>query len=579
MAAANFPEAPDRDLFQLAEELLHLDGSQLLRVVNPDPVSYSQGRKDDFWLVDLMALQVYKSQFELRHVTDHAYWYVEAGQTIGQEELVRAAANFEANIYPKITDIFGQEWTPGVDNDVHLNVVNAKLRGVAGYYSSSDEYPVEVSKNSNQRETIYINTQALPVNSQGYLNTLGHELQHAVHWNADRNEETWVNEGLSELASALAGYEPVSIHHFLRSPTTSLVHWPLSPSGSGPNYGAAFLFMHYLVEHYGDFTDLRPLLSEPADGKEGINAYLAAQGTNKAFGDVFGEWAIANLLDQGSGRYAHSNLDVGVTISKSINGTSRLHSKIPQYSVEYVEITDVQGPLRIAFEAPATVELLPVEVDSRGCWWGNSGDGINATLSHELDLRPVDGATLNYQIWHSIEENWDYVYLELSVDGGGTWTIVETPYTSPQNPVGTGFGPGYTGDSAGWIDESVDLTSYVGRQVLLRFQYVTDDAINGSGVCLRGLSVPEISLSELSNDWLAAGFIHTNNLVKQDYIVQIVEGMKQAKVTRMALDENNSGELAVVGPKDQEQLVVVVAALAPKTRQPASYTLRVESTS
>jgi hypothetical protein len=169
--------------------------------------------------------------------------------------------------------------------------------------------------------------------------------------------------------------------------------------------------------------------------------------------------------------------------------------------------------------------------------------------------------------------------LELSVDGGGTWTIVETPYTSPQNPVGTGFGPGYTGDSAGWIDEAVDLTSYVGRQVLLRFQYVTDDAINGSGVCLRGLSVPEISLSELSNDWLAAGFIHTNNLVKQDYIVQIVEGMKQAKVTRMALDENNSGELAVVGPKDQEQLVVVVAALAPKTRQPANYTLRVESTS
>ena len=41
-----------------------------------------------------------------------------------------------------------------------------------------------------------------------YETVLAHEFQHMVHWNNDRNEETWVNEGMSELAQEVAGYLP-----------------------------------------------------------------------------------------------------------------------------------------------------------------------------------------------------------------------------------------------------------------------------------------------------------------------------------------------------------------------------------
>ena len=42
----------------------------------------------------------------------------------------------------------------------------------------------------------------MKVGSNQYLSVLAHELQHAVHWNGDRTEDTWVNEGLSEVARA-----------------------------------------------------------------------------------------------------------------------------------------------------------------------------------------------------------------------------------------------------------------------------------------------------------------------------------------------------------------------------------------
>jgi hypothetical protein len=41
----------------------------------------------------------------------------------------------------------------------------------------------------------------------------------------------------------------------------------------------------------------------------------------------------------------------------------------------------------------------------------------------------------------------------------------------------------------------------------------------------------------------------------------------------MKLDRSNDGELLINAPQDLNRLVVAVAALAPKTLQPAAYTL------
>jgi len=578
-AAPRFPDAPERDLYRLTAQLNSEAPKDIARVVNEAPVSYRQGREDTFWVLNLSSLEYSEHAFDLRLVTPHAYWYVDQEQDVDQQELEKAAMEFEDNIYPTVTSIFGAEWSPGVDNDPHLNIINGRLVGAAGYFSSGDEYPVIVSPFSNQREIIYINIDAIDVDSTFYLDVLAHELQHAVHWNADASEDTWVNEGLSELSVSLAGYDNANAGRFLRSPPTSLVHWPVAGVGSQASYGAASLFMRYLVEHYGNIQDLRPLVDQPLDGIAGINAFLRSQGHKTTFRRVFSDWIAANYVDQfdlglDDPRYRYAGLDISTAPSRLLNSGNTLEGEIPQFAAEYIQLTGSSGSTRVSFKGSAEVALIPVEVGPEGCWWSNMGDSIDSTLTRALDLSDILNPILEYQVWYELEQDWDYTYLEVSRDQGETWRILETSHTSAASRVGSNFGPGYTGESGGWLRESIDLSGYAGQKVLLRFQYVTDDAIHASGLCLRGFSGSAIG--DGPDGWQAEGFVLVDNRVRQEFVVQVIQVAKEVSVTRMVLDHENAGELIIQDPESLERLVVVVGAMAAKSRQHAGYRLSAE---
>src|SRR5690606_32786277 len=104
------------------------------------------------------------------------------------------------------------EWNPGVDNDPRLHVLHATGLGdgIAGYYSSADQYSRLARAFSNEKEMFYINLSWLnrSANYLYYETVLAHEFQHMILWYRDRNEETWINEGQSEFAQVVAGYEP-----------------------------------------------------------------------------------------------------------------------------------------------------------------------------------------------------------------------------------------------------------------------------------------------------------------------------------------------------------------------------------
>ena len=197
-------------------------------------------------------------------------------------------------------------------------------------------------------------------------------------------------------------------------------------------------------------------------------------------------------------------------------------------------------------------------------------------MTASLDLRGSSNPTLSYETWYDIEDGWDYVYVAASLDGGAKWSILDAPGTTAKDPFGKNFGVGYTGKSMGWVTESVDLSEFAGKQVLLRFQYVTDDAVNGIGLCLRQAALTGAGPPQSIDGWQPKGFVLTNNMVPQDYIVQVIEVSAEPRVTTVALDGNNEGRFTVERPEDLEQLVVAVAALAPKTRQRADYTLSFE---
>jgi hypothetical protein len=424
----------------------------------------------------------------------------------------------------------------------------------------------------------------VPPGGVNYDQVLAHELQHAIHWNADASEDTWINEGLAELSSSIALSSSFSIRQFLRSEPISLTNWPTSSVGGIANYVAASLFMHFLTEHFGGRSDLKALLAQPEDSIAGIDAYLDEIGYDERFEDVFRLWTVANILDRdisdGDALLGYGDLDVSAAISGSIRGFEEAQSKIPQYAIEYTELRSISGPLTLSFQGPTTVPLLPVDVGPSGCWWSNSGDSIDATLSHQVDLPLGATAKMDYEVWFEIEEDWDYVYLEVSVDGGRTWQIIETPTTSPENPIGNGFGPGYTGASGGWVQESVDLSPFAGEDLWVRFQYVTDDAINASGACFRDLSISfgnaSAGIAAGDRGWEAQGFVFTNNVVRQGFQVQLITTGEVPQVRQVPLDINNAGKLTVEPPGDGEKLIVAVGSMAEKTRQSVSYTLTVK---
>ncbi len=577
-AAEGFPVPPDRDYYRLATELIP-GASAVDPVVRHNAPTLEVGHRETFNLVDLESKELYESEFELRLVTPHAYWFLEDGVNASQEDIEKSASEFEDHIYPKVTGVFGQEWTPGVDGDPHLYIINANLRGVGGYYSAADEYPREIRPVSNEIEAIYANVRYLPIGSDVFSLVLAHELQHAVHWNHDLSEETWVSEGLSELAISIAGYPANSVLEFRRAGPTSLTIWPANDVGGAENYGAASLFMQYLTEHYGGRDNLRPLLGQAEDGIQGINAFLEAEDHEVRFNAVFRDWVVANLLDEDTGRFGYSEMTLRFPVYRNMKVGGELQSTIPQYSNEYVRLEQPPTTVRLSFEGEETVPLLPEDTGD-GCWWSNNGDVIDSTLTTGLDLRRVDSASLNYHVWFSIEEDWDYAYLEVSVDGGQSWTILETPLTSSEDPLNVSFGPGYTGGSEGWQKESVSLDRWAGQEIMVRFQYITDAAINDHGLCLQNIHVDsEDEATNLASDWTPTGFVWTNNRVRQGFMVQVVyEGDDGSanRVFQVELDDGNHGEIILEPDPDAKRIVAIIQPLAPSTRMPASYAMRLE---
>ena len=171
--------------------------------------------------------------------------------------------------------------------------------------------------------------------------------------------------------------------------------------------------------------------------------------------------------------------------------------------------------------------------------------------------------------------------MEASTDGGETWHVLEGGLASPQSGLGIGFGPGYTGRSEGWQQDTIDLSPYAGGEILLRFEYVTDEGVNDAGICIDDVSIPEIGFMDDRGDapgtWEAMGFVRTDNLAPQEHLVQVIEFGEETTVRQMEIDAGGRGEMTLSGfGSGLERAIVVVAPVAPKTTLPSEYVLSVE---
>jgi len=582
-------EVPVRDLHDLAIRLKGLP-PDTPRTINPEgSPDYSVGTRRLFHVSNVDTDEQFDIYAVLEYKTEHVYMWVEDGVHFDRDDLIAAANLFEEHTYPTDRAFFGSEWTPGVDNDPHLSILHARGLGdsIAGYYSSADEFVSAVRDDSNEMEMFYINVDNVRINSDFYNGVLAHEFQHMIHWYNDRNEETWLNEGFSELAMYLNGFDTGgSEWTFAMEPDTQLDSWPEGPGAAGANYGAGYLFTSYFLDRFGSEAT-QALVAHDENGLAAVDAVLADLGTGMTHDDFFADWVAANFLDDpyiADGRYGYEEIDppsfdIETTYYESDYPVSE-SSTVHQYGTDYIEVYNEQ-PLVFRFTGSTQIGLMDTSAHSGDyVWWSNRGDDSDMYLTRAFDLSEVSDATLEFWTWYDIEEDWDYAYVEISTDGGQTWEILTTPSGTGTNPNGNSFGWAYTGRSGGgeraeWIQERVDLSAYTGQEVLIRFEYITDDAVNRPGFVLDDIAIPEIGyfgdFEEDEDGWEPAGFIRHVNVLPQHWLVQLILFGPETTVQRLELNEDRTGEWVIPLDSTTDRAVITISGLAPVTTEMASY--------
>lgn len=602
-------QVPDANLHDLAVRFMGVPASTPRQAATTNP-DYAIGTRHTFNVSDVDTDEQFEITAVLVYKTAHVYMWVEEGVNVDERRLKQAADLFESHTYPTDREFFGSEWTPGVDGDPHLSILHARGLGrtVAGYFSSPDEYVRAVRSDSNEMEMFYINIQNVTVGDDFYNGVLAHEFQHMIHWYNDQNEETWLNEGCSELATELnartydvPGTYDVggSDYAYLMHPDTQLTTWPEGTAGdASANYGAAYLFVAYFLDRFGEDAT-KSLVSHPENGMESFNTILhdtlGLDLTNK---DIFADWTIANLLDDptvGDGQYSYAGLDImtpdiDVTYEAGDYPVNR-GSSVHQYGVDYIEVNGDQ-PLSFTFRGSNQVGLMDTQAHSgQYLWWSNRNDESDTRLSLVADLTDASEATLRFWTWYYIEEDWDYAYVVVGSTADGTlpndlnspeisWDILDDAslHCIATDPNGNSFGCGFTGQSNGWQQLEADLSAYAGKEIVVNFEYITDAAVNQPGFAVDDVEIEADGatlffddMESGSGDWIAEGFVHHANILPQEWIVQLVTFGPETQVQRLLMADDSVGQWTIPLGGNTRRAIIVISALAPVTTESANY--------
>lgn len=200
-------------------------------------------------------------------------------------------------------------------------------------------------------------------------------------------------------------------------------------------------------------------------------------------------------------------------------GTKSSHTLgVAEYNTKNAQALVVELP-----EKTVTNEIVePAQGATQ--WWSGSGDNLSQTLTRSVDLTGKSSATLTLDGWWDIEAGYDYLYTEVSTNGGASWTAIDgTADGAAISRDGSGK-PALDGTTEAYKKLSYPLDAYAGQNIGLRFRYATD-----GGVAQKGFAADEISVTAdgtaLFSDnaetadaaWTVDGFSRIGASITDDY--------------------------------------------------------------
>lgn len=174
---------------------------------------------------------------------------------------------------------------------------------------------------------------------------------------------------------------------------------------------------------------------------------------------------------------------------------------------------------------------------SGSSWWvsdpelGTTG-GYGDDWYQALDTDPIvlTGSNLQLSFYHrySVEAGYDGMNMRISTDGGTTFNVLENPvppynFTVDAFPGnGDTYVFGYSYQQNTWSQVNVDLSTYAGQTVIIRFAFASDGAVSANtdpnlyGWQLDDILVTNNSGTLFSNNGMASGMTALNIKILQE---------------------------------------------------------------
>ena len=529
---------------------------------------------------------------ELRGMTENLLLWVEASAAVSVWRAQALAERIDEEILLPLRQLFGFAEPPGVDGDPRLTIVimrNADFSR-SGFVPPNHMLPRTLYPDSNQREMLVVNigNDDYDFTDDYIAEIIAHEYQHVLQLFRDNSEDEWLNEALAGFAEYFTSEPGAGLDAaqqlgaiFLQTPEIALTHLGMSDNQQA-KYGAGALFIIYLAEQFGNEI-VAQLQAETADGWRGVSKVLRETAGVSA-DDIFADWVLSNYVldaDRGFGYQHLQPLPNPPQPVATFSDFPALHSgSLPQYSSEYLAV-NVRGADKLSLrltQAPAAVLIETAPIEGEFFYFGVSTDTHSSRLTREIDLRTFSITELEFSIWYDLVENREFGYVQISTDRGKSWSILPGEHTFDRSEDGPFYNHGYTGSSGGWLQERIELNSYVGTDILLRFETLSDAFTTYNGMAIDDLRIESIDYHdgfESPDDaWREEGWIRTDNRLPQRTWLQVVqENAEGLHLSRHLM--TSSGEVTIDVLPNVSQALIAISPVVPQTSMETQYSLEV----
>jgi immune inhibitor A len=186
--------------------------------------------------------------------------------------------------------------------------------------------------------------------------------------------------------------------------------------------------------------------------------------------------------------------------------------------------TKAQAAVVVLPKKRVTTEFGAPYAGARQYFSGNADD-LRNSMTRQFDFTGATDPTLTFKARYNIEEGFDYLYVRASLDGQ-KWTALNG--TINGQPFGRDGAnpprPAITGSTDNkWVDVSVPLSAYAGKNVHLQFYYRTDGGFSAGGFFSDNIQVTDGGTVLFSDDaegatpWTLRGFSTVGTSATGDY--------------------------------------------------------------